>query len=115
MAFFDIYKVDYEFISLFADNINGVSTLEEVDEEIDVTNNIANACKVLLFNDDWHTFDEVISQLIKAIHCTYHHAEQIAYEVDEKGKSVVFSGELQECLKVSGILEEIALHTQIEM
>ncbi|MCE5305322.1 MAG: ATP-dependent Clp protease adaptor ClpS [Chloroherpetonaceae bacterium] len=70
--------------------------------------------KVILFNDDWHTFDEVITQLMKAIQCSAEHAEQLAWEVHNNGKAVVFEGELSGCLQVSSILEEIALHTQIE-
>lgn len=70
--------------------------------------------KVILFNDEVHTFDEVIVQLIKATGCSYDHAEALTWEVHTKGKAVVFSGEIAECLKVSSILEEIALHTQIE-
>lgn len=96
-------------------NVLNTSTLEEVEDDVDLYDDIANACKVLLFNDDWHSFDEVISQIIKAVKCTYHHAETLTYEVHERGKAVVFSGDLQNCLKVSGVLEEIALHTQIEM
>lgn len=68
---------------------------------------------VILYNDDWHTFDEVIEQLIKAVNCSYNKARSFAFEVHVKGKALVFSGDLQNCLKVSGILEEIALHTQV--
>ncbi len=71
--------------------------------------------KVILFNDDVHTFDEVISQLIKAIRCSIDKAETLAWEVHTKGKAVVYSGEMQECLRVNSVLEEIALHTQIEL
>ena len=69
--------------------------------------------RVFLFNDNHHTFDEVISQLIKAINCSFNKARSHAFEVHVKGKSMVFSGSIQSCLKVSSILEEIALHTQI--
>ena len=69
--------------------------------------------KVILYNDDWHTFDEVINQLIKAVKCSFEKARAFAFEVHVKGKAHVFSGDLQNCLKVSGILEEIALHTQV--
>lgn len=69
--------------------------------------------KVILYNDDWHSFDEVIAQLIKAIKCDFETAKAYAFEVHEKGKAVVFHGPLPECLKVSSILEEIALHTQV--
>lgn len=95
--------------------ITNSSTLTEFDEDVLVGDDVTNACKVLLFNDEWHTFDEVISQIIKAVKCTYHHAETLTLEVHEKGKAMVYSGDLQNCLKVSGVLEEIALHTQIEM
>lgn len=69
--------------------------------------------RVVLYNDDWHTFDEVISQLIKATKCTFEKARDYAFEVHVKGKAIVYNGSLNECLKVSTILEEIALHTQI--
>jgi ATP-dependent Clp protease adapter protein ClpS len=81
----------------------------EVDE--DITKGLE--CRVLLFNDDWHTFDEVIFQLIKAINCSYEKARAHAFEVHVKGRSIVFNGQMKECLKVSSVLEEIALTTQI--
>jgi ATP-dependent Clp protease adaptor protein ClpS len=71
--------------------------------------------KVILFNDDIHSFDEVISQLIKATRCTRASAEGLAWEVHTKGKAVVFGGELMRCMEVSHILEEIQLMTQIEV
>lgn len=81
----------------------------EVIEEVGTT----YPYKVILYNDDVHTFDEVIEQLIKATGCSYDQARKYAFEAHVKGKAVVFSGELSECLKVTSILEEIALHTQI--
>ena len=79
----------------------------------DEETSIGLSSKVVLFNDDWHTFDEVIYQLIKAINCTFEKARGHAFEVHVKGKSIVYNGELKDCLKVSSILEEIALNTQI--
>lgn len=81
----------------------------EVDEKTEVT----LPHKVILYNDEWHTFDEVIHQLIKAVHCSFEEARDFAFEVHVKGKAAVYSGELTKCLKVSSILEEIALHTQV--
>lgn len=69
--------------------------------------------RVVLFNDDWHTFEEVIAQLIIATKCSFEKARGFAFEVHVKGKAIVFSGSMSECLKVSSILEEIALYTQI--
>ena len=83
------------------------------DPEIEEETDIDLECRVILFNDDWHTFDEVIDQLIKAINCSFDVARGFAFEVHVRGKAVVFTGDLQKCLRVSSILEEIALHTQI--
>jgi len=88
----------------------------ETDDETIIDDSIGTSepSKVILYNDEIHTFDEVIVQLIKAINCTAEHAEGIAWEVHTKGKALVFGGEMSECLKVSSILEEIGLNTQIE-
>ncbi len=85
-----------------------VEILEE--ENVD----IGLESRVVLFNDDWHTFEEVITQLIKATKCSFDEAREKTFEVHTNGKSVVFSGPLNDCLKVSSVLEEIALHTQVE-
>lgn len=87
---------------------------EGIWEELTDTDTAVNTVyRVFLYNDEIHTFEEVISQLIKAINCNYEKARSLAFEVHVKGKAMVFSGEIQACLKVSSILEEIALHTQI--
>jgi len=77
-------------------------------------NNLSRGNQVILFNDDWHTFEEVISQIIKATKCSFINARDKTFEVHVNGKAVVYNGELKDCLFVSGILEEILLHTQIE-
>ena len=82
-------------------------------DEIDTTG-IGLPAKVILFNDEWHDFEEVIDQIILAVRCSYQRAEELTFEVHNKGKAIVYEGEMPECLKVSSILEEIALHTQIE-
>ncbi|HKI77057.1 MAG TPA: ATP-dependent Clp protease adaptor ClpS [Ignavibacteriaceae bacterium] len=83
----------------------------EILEETTTTTGLLS--RVVLFNDDWHTFDEVIVQLIKAIHCSFEKARAHAFEVHIKGKSIVYKGEMKECLRVSSILEEILLKTEI--
>jgi ATP-dependent Clp protease adapter protein ClpS len=87
--------------------------LGDLDEDVDATSQ--GPATVILFNDDVHTFEEVIAQLIKATGCSTARAEAIAWEVHTRGKSAVFEGSMDECVRVSAILEEIALHTQIEL
>ena len=73
-----------------------------------------DAYRVVLFNDEEHSFDEVITQIIKATQCSRQKAEQCTWEVHTRGRSIVYFGQMSSCLKVSGILEEIALKTEIQ-
>jgi ATP-dependent Clp protease adaptor protein ClpS len=86
---------------------------EQQDEQDDVET--LEPARVILFNDEVHSFDEVITQIIKAIQCTQSRAESLAWEAHNNGKTVVFTGELIRCMEVSHILEEIQLMTQIEV
>ena len=86
---------------------------DKISPEEDENVTVALPYKVVLFNDDCHSFDEVINQLIKAVKCSYDEARNYTFEAHVKGKSTVFAGELSNCLKVTSILEEISLHTQI--
>jgi ATP-dependent Clp protease adapter protein ClpS len=84
--------------------------MPELDEEV-VTK---LSSRVILFNDEWHSFDEVIEQIIKATGCNYDKAEDLTLEVHNAGKAMVYEGDMGECLRVSNVLEEIMLRTQIE-
>ncbi|MCS7082726.1 MAG: ATP-dependent Clp protease adaptor ClpS [Bacteroidetes bacterium] len=70
--------------------------------------------KVILYNDDIHTFDEVILQLQKATGCSLQRAEQIAWTAHRQGKAVAYEGDLEDCLRVQGVLGEIGLITEIQ-
>ncbi|MGA3243285.1 MAG: ATP-dependent Clp protease adaptor ClpS [Bacteroidota bacterium] len=88
-------------------------TVSDVTSNSDVS--IQTPAKVILFNDEIHTFEEVIGQLIKALKCDTVRAEALTWEVHNSGKAAVFEGPMDQCMKVSGVLEEIGLHTQIEL
>jgi ATP-dependent Clp protease adapter protein ClpS len=70
--------------------------------------------RVILFNDEVHTFREVISQLVKATGCTSQKAEDIAWKVHTEGKAVAYEGNFEECFQVQAVLKEIQLVTEIE-
>lgn len=90
------------------------STQETEEQEVSTIDEVGHSAKVILFNDEWHTFDEVINQIIKATNCSIERAENLTLEVHERGKAVVYEGDMPDCLRVSSVLEEIELHTQIE-
>ncbi len=87
----------------------------EREDEVITEVAIQEPAKVILFNDEVHTFDEVINQIMKATGCALKRAEEFTWEVHHNGKSVIFEGEFVRCMSVSGVLEEIDLTTQIEV
>ena len=76
---------------------------------------VQTPAKVVLFNDEVHTFEEVIGQIIKATGCDLKKAEALTWEVHHAGKAIVFDGEMPKCVQVSSVLEEIELMTRIEI
>lgn len=87
-----------------------VEVLEQTEEE----ESLDTPWRVILYDDDIHTFDEVINQIIKAIGCTVAKAEELTLTVHTKGKAVVFEGTFEECLKINAVLLEIQLVTEIK-
>lgn len=87
-----------------------IHPLEEIEETVETQ----TPAKVILFNDEVHTFDEVIYQIIRAVRCDFEKAKALTHQVHSYGKAIVYSGEIVKCIEVSGILEEIELMTHIE-
>ncbi len=86
----------------------------EVDVDVLEEESIDYPWRVILFNDEIHTFDEVIVQLIKATGCTTSKAEKIAWTVHVEGKATAYEGSFEDCFRVQGVLREIQLVTEIE-
>ena len=93
----------------------GMAPSHEIEHDEDVDVNIQLPAKVILFNDEVHTFEEVTTQIIKATGCDTAKAEALTWEVHNTGKAMVFEGEVPKCVQVSHVLEEIQLMTQIEV
>jgi ATP-dependent Clp protease adapter protein ClpS len=86
----------------------------DVLELIENSSDTFNGNTVVLYNDESHTFDEVTLQIMKAINCSEKEAFQITYMIDRSGSANVYIGEIGECIRVSSILQDIGLKTQIE-
>jgi ATP-dependent Clp protease adapter protein ClpS len=92
---------------LVADVDELTKTEEQVEESIDTP------WRLFLFDDDIHTFDEVIEQIIKAKGCGYSIAQDLTFQVHNNGKALIHEGEFLDCLKMEGVLKEIQLVTEI--
>jgi ATP-dependent Clp protease adaptor protein ClpS len=69
---------------------------------------------VILFNDDYHAFDEVIAQVQKATGCSAGEAFQITYAAHINGQAVAYVGDKPQCEQVAKVLREIDLRVELE-
>jgi ATP-dependent Clp protease adapter protein ClpS len=69
---------------------------------------------VILYNDEWHTFDEVVDILQKATGCTVDQGFAIAWRVHHEGRAICFSGTLEECERVAKIIASIRLQVETD-
>jgi len=91
-----------------------VGPAPEVDVEDAEKTRLDAPWRVILYNDDIHTFDEVIFQLMKATGCSLPEAEALTWKVHTEGKAAVYEGSFEECFRVQGVLREIQLITEIQ-
>lgn len=69
---------------------------------------------LVLYNNDFNTFDEVISILIEATGCDIEEAEIEAWEAHAYGKAPVHFASKEECLSAEKILQSIGLRTMVQ-
>eukprot|EP01135_Chromosphaera_perkinsii_P001327 Nk52_evm54s164 gene=Nk52_evmTU54s164 len=67
----------------------------------------------ILMNDEKHTFDEVIHQLVNAVGCSSEKAVLYANVVDSRGRAFVRKGTESECRESAAWLERINLLTNV--
>ena len=80
----------------------------------DRTTREGEGSKVFLFNCECHTFDEVITQLLKAVPgMTRSLAEELAWRVHTSGLAEVYRGGASDCDRVAKILGETGLIVQV--
>jgi len=69
---------------------------------------------VILFNDDYHAFDDVVAQVQKATGCGHAEAFHITYAAHINGQAVAYIGAKRACERVASILCQIELRVEIE-
>ncbi|HJT23880.1 MAG TPA: ATP-dependent Clp protease adaptor ClpS [bacterium] len=80
----------------------------------DTETELGNPWQVVLFNDEVHSFDEVILQIQKAAGYSLEKATELTWRVHNNGKAVVYIGSKEDCEKVAGVLGLIRLATKVE-
>ncbi len=83
-------------------------------ERILNSNSTTGPFVVIIYNDDWHTFDEVIFQVQKATGCSIEKAKQVTDEIHYSGRAIAYSGTQERCEDVATILREIKLQVETD-
>ena len=71
-------------------------------------------CRVILYNDDFHSVEEVVNQVKKATACTTEQAEAVTIEAHFKGRAICYRGDRDECQRVCRVLREIRLQCEVD-
>ena len=72
-----------------------------------------SGCRLVLFNDDYHTFDYVIKALIDICRHTREQAEQCTIMVHYKGRCTVKNGSYEDLLPLHTAMLDKQLTTEI--
>jgi ATP-dependent Clp protease adaptor protein ClpS len=70
--------------------------------------------RVILYNDEWHGFDEVILQVQKATGYDLDHVVPIVIEAHTEGRAVCYRGSRDQCQRVARVLREIRLQVEVD-
>ena len=62
--------------------------------------NVANLCMTVLFNDEVHTYEQVIQTLTRSIHCSPKQAMEFATMIDREGRAVIKCSKFVPCKTV---------------
>ena len=68
---------------------------------------------VTIYNDENHSFDQVIMVVSGALDCSREEARRIANIIDKLGRTVVFKGHYAECQSIAKQINSIGLFVRI--
>ena len=89
-----------------------LSTLPQYDEKLRIDD--GGPYVVILYNDDYHDFEEVIEQVQKATGYQIEICETITIEAHSRGRAIAFTGSQDECEKAARVLRQIRLQVETD-
>ncbi|MDF2439165.1 MAG: ATP-dependent Clp protease adaptor protein ClpS [Abditibacteriota bacterium] len=91
-------------------------SIDELFEELtrEETPAAGDGYRVILYNDDWHSEDEVALQLVKATGYDLDKCWIIMLETHTKGRAICYRGERSACQRVAKVLREIRLQVEVD-
>ncbi|WP_066755529.1 ATP-dependent Clp protease adaptor ClpS [Crocinitomix algicola] len=90
-----------------------MSTEVEFEEEIAVDSKTAGGKNLVIYNDDFNTFDHVIDSLVKVCKHELVQAEQCTWIIHYNGKCAVKEGDMDQLLPMRRALSERGIDAKI--
>jgi ATP-dependent Clp protease adaptor protein ClpS len=85
------------------------------DFDPDLLTRLVPPYKVVVHNNDYNTFDEVIRILVKAVPgMSYERATALAYEIDATGAAVPYVGPKEHAEAVAAVIRTIGIKVTVE-
>ena len=97
-----------------SDTKEQTKTLEEILAESGISTSTESECKLVLWNDDFNSFEWVILCLVGLLGFSPERAEKAAWTVHLEGKDIVKSGSKESLEPYKKLLEERGLSVSIE-
>lgn len=72
------------------------------------------AWRVILYNDNHNSMENVVLWLQKATGCSIEVAHHVMHEAHANGRAVCYEGEKEKCQKVAGYLRGCGLHVEVD-
>jgi ATP-dependent Clp protease adapter protein ClpS len=69
---------------------------------------------VILYNDDYHSMEEVCAQLQKATGYNFERCETIMLEAHTRGRAIAYTGSQCDCERAANILRQIRLQVETD-
>jgi ATP-dependent Clp protease adapter protein ClpS len=69
---------------------------------------------VILYNDDYHDFEEVVAQVQKATGYPIERCVAIMLEAHTRGRSIAYTGGYSDCERAANILRQIRLQVETD-
>lgn len=70
---------------------------------------------VILYNDDWHTIDQVALQVALATGYPMLRSLEITMEAHSRGRAIAYTGSREECERVAAVLRRIRLQVETDL
>ena len=87
---------------------------EAIQDQIDSIDRVARPYIVILYNDDHHPADQVVSQLQKATGNDIETCVATMLDAHLNGRSIAFKGSEDEAERVAGVLRQIRLQVETD-